>query len=143
MILVDANVALYAYDRSSPQHDAARRWFEGALNGDEDVRFALVTLLGFLRISTNPPVFRRPLPASRAIAIVSGWMARPNVGIATPSERHWRILDDVAARGQARGPLLMDAHLAALAIEHGATLATTDRGFTRFRGLRLRDPLAG
>lgn len=70
-------------------------------------------------------------------------MARPNVGIATPSERHWRILDDVAARGQARGPRLMDAHLAALAIEHGATLATTDRGFARFPELRLRETLAG
>lgn len=72
MILVDANVALYAYDRSSPQHDAARRWFEGALNGEEEVRFALVTLLGFLRVSTNPTVFQRPLPASGVIAIVSG-----------------------------------------------------------------------
>ncbi len=141
MILIDVNVALYAYDRSSPRHDAARRWFEGALNGDEEVRFALVTLLGFLRISTNPTVFRRPLQPSGAIGIVSGWLARPNVGIATPSERHWRILDDVAAAGQARGPLLMDAHLAAIAIEHGATLATTDRDFARFSGLRLRDPL--
>lgn len=143
MIIVDANVLLYAYDRSSSRHEAARRWLEGALNGEEEVRFPLVTLLAFLRISTHPTVFRRPLDPGRAIEIVASWLARPNVKVATPSDRHWHVLTEVARAGQARGPLLMDAHVAALAIEHGAQLATTDRGFARFPGLRFADPLAG
>jgi toxin-antitoxin system PIN domain toxin len=100
-----------------------------------------VTILAFLRIATNPTVFRSPLEPARAFEVASAWLARPNVAIATPSERHWDILRDVAIRGQARGPQLMDAHLAALAIEHGATLVTTDRDFARFTGLRTLDPL--
>lgn len=142
MIIVDANLALYAYDASSPRHDAARRWFEDALNGREEVRFALVSLLAFIRISTSSAIFRRPMRSAQAIDIVTTWLDRPNVRVATPSERHWSVLSDVASVGQARGPQLMDAHLAALAIEHGATLATTDRDFLRFPRLRLLDPLA-
>lgn len=141
MILVDANLPLYAYDRSSPRHDAARSWLEATLSGTEDVRFALATLLAFVRIATNPAVYARPLDPAQAIDHVRAWLDRPNVSVATPSERHWAILADVAAAGQARGPLLMDAHLAALAIEHGATLVSTDRGFARFPRLRFRDPL--
>ena len=140
MILVDANILLYAYDRSSQRHDAARVWLEAAMDGSEEVRIGLVTLLAFLRISTNPAVFHRPLRPSQAIAIVTGWLSRPSVGIATPSERHWRIFDDLATKGQARGPMLMDAHIAALTLEHGASLATTDRDFARFPSVRLIDP---
>jgi uncharacterized protein len=143
LIVVDANILLYAYDRSSPRHDTARMWLEAAVGGSEELRFGLVTLLAFLRISTNPAVFHRPLRPSQAIAIVTSWLSRQSVGIATPSDRHWRILDDLANKGQARGPMLMDAHIAALAIEHGASLATTDRDFARFPGLRLLDPTAG
>lgn len=143
MILLDANILLYAYDRTSPRHDAARTWLEGALSSDEEaVGFPLVTLVAFLRIVTNPAVYRGPLSPSRAIDIVESWLARPNASIVHPSDRHWSILAGVAARGQARGPLLVDAHIAALAIERGATLATTDRDFARFEGLRFRDPLA-
>ena len=141
MILVDANILLYAYDRTSPKHAPARGWLEATLSGEEDVRFALITLLAFVRLCTNPAVYRRPLRASRAIDVVVEWLARPNAGIANPSERHWRIFADLATKGQARGPLLMDAHLAALSIEHGATLVTTDRDFAHFAGLRFRDPL--
>ena len=142
MILLDANILLYAYDRESPRHDAARRWVEAVLSGDEAVGFPLVTLIAFVRIATNPAVYRRPLTPARAVEIVSSWLARPNVSVAAPSERHWVILADTLERGQARGPLVVDAHLAALAIEHGATLASTDRDFARFPGLRFRDPLA-
>ena len=142
MILLDANLLLYAYDDESPRHDAARRWVEAVLSGDEAVGFPLVTLIAFLRIATNPAVYRRPLTPARAVEIVSSWLARPNVSVAAPSERHWAILADTLERGQARGPLVVDAHLAALAIEHGATLASTDRDFARFPGLRFRDPLA-
>lgn len=142
MILLDANILLYAYDRESRRHDAARRWVEAVLSGDEAVGFPLVTLIAFVRIATHPAVYRRPLTPARAVEIVSSWLARPNVSVAAPSERHWAILADTLERGQARGPLVVDAHLAALAIEHGATLASTDRDFARFPGLRFRDPLA-
>lgn len=141
MILVDVNIPLYAQDRSSPWHPAARTWFEAVLSGHEEVRFAMHTLLGFLRLSTNLSIFERALTVDRAIQIVNEWLALPNVGIATPTDRHWQILGELASAGQARGPMLMDAHLAALAIEHGATLATTDRGFARFPDLRFRNPL--
>ena len=142
MILVDANLLLYAYDSSSAQHDRARPWLERALTGTEAVGLALISLLAFLRISTSRAVFRRPLPPADAVAIVSQWLELPGVTVAEPTDRHWTLLAELAQRGQARGPLLMDAHLAALAIEHGATLYTTDRDFARFPGLRARDPLS-
>lgn len=142
MILVDANLLLYAYDASSPQHAAARGWLEELLSGDERVGLGLQTILAFIRISTNIDVFERPLQTANAIAIVSSWLERPYVDVVPTGDRHWQILSDVAAGGQARGARLMDAHLAALTIEHGATLATTDRGFARFPGLRFRNPIA-
>jgi toxin-antitoxin system PIN domain toxin len=141
VILIDANLLLYAYDTSSPFHERARRWFEQSFT-EESVRFALVSLLAFLRISTNHAVFRRPLRPSEAIDIVMSWLAQPQAGIAAPTDRHWTVLADLATSGKATGPLLMDAHLAALTIEHGATLCTTDRDFARFRKLRVVDPLA-
>lgn len=141
MIVVDANLLLYAYDASSSRHDDARDWLEAAFNGHEQLGLALQTILGFIRISTNLDVFERPLRSEVAITIVSSWLERPKVRIAAPGDRHWEILTDLANRGQARGAQLMDAHLAALAIEHGATLATTDRGFGRFPGLRFGNPL--
>ena len=141
MILVDANLLLYAYDSSAARHRPARRWLEDVLSGEDAVRFALVSLLAFLRVSTNSAVFRRPLSSRDAIALVTAWLDVPVAGIAEPTERHWSVLEDLGGRGQARGPLLMDAHLAALAIEHGAMLYTTDRDFARFPKLRFRDPL--
>ena len=141
MILVDANLPLYAYDRSSPRYQEARQWFESALNGPEPVRFAWVTLLAFLRIATNPRAFARPLSFGEAMTIVEGWLGLPLTGILEPTERHLELLRATAVSGQARGPLLTDAHLATLAIEHGATLCTTDRDFGRFSGLRFTNPL--
>jgi len=143
VILIDGNILLYAYDAGSPRNQAARQWLETTLGQEPDVRFGLVTLLAFARIGTDPRVFERPLPVSDAITIVRTWLARPNVSVATPSERHWPILAKLVVGGKARGALVMDAHLAALAIEHGATLMTTDRDFGRFPGVRFRDPLAG
>jgi len=143
MIVVDANVLIYAYDRGSPHNEASAGWLERTLNGDEDVRIALVSLLGFVRIITHPTAFERPMSPRRAIEIVKTWLARPSVAIAGPTDRHWDVLAELAEAGQARGPLVMDAHLAALAREHGATLATTDRGFARYPRLRTIDPLKG
>jgi toxin-antitoxin system PIN domain toxin len=143
VIVVDANLLLYAYDSSSPAHDRARAWWEGALNEDEPVGLALVTILAFLRIGTNPGVFRNPLTPAEGIATVTTWLDRPRVGIVEPTEFHWSTMDELCRTGQARGPLLMDAHLAALAMEHGALLHTSDRGFARFPKLRFVDPLTG
>lgn len=106
------------------------------------MRFAWLTLGAFLRIATSPRVFERPLAAAEAVAAVSSWLDRPNCGILEPGERHWEIVQRLIDEGQASGALVMDAALAALAIEHGATLCTVDRDFARFRGLSWRDPLA-
>jgi toxin-antitoxin system PIN domain toxin len=141
VIIVDANVLIYAYDARSPHHAAARSWLEAALSGTEAIRFPLVTLLAFVRILTNPNLYpNAPAPAD-LVDVIRSWLSQPNVAVATPSDGHWPLLAEVATIGQARGAALMDAHLAALAIEHGAVLATTDRGFARFEGLRTTDPV--
>jgi toxin-antitoxin system PIN domain toxin len=142
MILIDANLLVYAHDSRSPHHQAARSWLESVLSGSEPVRIPLVALLAFVRVVTNPSLFPAPLSPGAAIDIVEGWLAQPNVAIATPTERHWHLFREAASGGQARGPMLMDAHIAALAIEHGATLMSADRGFARFPGLRFRNPIA-
>lgn len=141
MILVDANLLLYAYHSRSPKHAESRRWFESALSGAELVRFAWVTLWAFLRISTHSRVFEHPLSVVDARAAIASWFDQPVVGVLDPGERHWSILQDLIDQGQAVGPLVMDAALAAIAIEHGATLCTTDRDFSRFPGLKWTDPL--
>jgi toxin-antitoxin system PIN domain toxin len=143
MILVDANLLLYAYDASSKFHARARPWLEELLSGADPVGLAWVTLLAFLRIGTNPRALTRPLPLGEAVQIVSSWLAQPGVVRLEPGDRHWEILSRLLEPAQARGPLVMDAHLAALAIEHGAVLATSDRDFSRFDGLRTVNPLAG
>lgn len=140
MILVDANLLLYAYDASSPQHEPARRWLENVMSGEEEIGFPLVALLAFVRIATNPSAFRRPMSARDAITIVAS-LLETGARIAEPTDRHWEILGELARSGRARGPLMMDAHVAALATEHGATLCSTDRDFARFPRLRLHDPL--
>jgi uncharacterized protein len=141
MILVDANLLLYAYHPRAPEHEAGKRWLEAALSAPELVRFAWITLWAFLRISTNPRVFERPLTMTEARAAVSSWLAQPNTGILDPGERHWDIVSELLHHGQAAGPLVMDAALAAIAVEHGATLQTTDRDFSRFPGLKWSNPL--
>jgi uncharacterized protein len=141
MILIDANLLLYAYHPRAEQHAASKAWLEAVLIGSGLVRFAWVTLWAFLRISTNPRVFDRPLSVAEAQAAVSSWLNQPSAGILDPGERHWDILCRLMQEGQATGPLVMDAVLAALALEHGATLNTTDRDFTRFPGLKWKNRL--
>lgn len=141
MILVDANLLLYAYQPRAAQHAASREWLEAALNGRELVRFAWVSLWAFVRIATHPRVFEQPLSAAEAQQAVGAWLAQPSVDVLDPGDRHWEILCQLMHSGQASGPLVMDAVLAAIAIEHGATLYTTDRDFARFEGLRWSNPL--
>jgi toxin-antitoxin system PIN domain toxin len=143
MILTDANIMLYAYNADAAEHVLARRWFEEQLSASELFCFSWQTLTAFLRISTNPRAFPQPLLITEAIEIVSQWLGRPQAVILSPGERHWAIFSELLADGQASGPLVMDAHLAALAIEHGAVLATTDRDFSRFPGMQTINPLSG
>jgi toxin-antitoxin system PIN domain toxin len=141
MILIDANILLYAYDANSSRHSAARNWLQKAFSTGEPVRLPWVVILAFLRLTTQPAILTRPLSLDEAISIVQEWLNRPNVGIAAPTARHWEILRSLLPAGQAKGRLVTDAHLAALAIEHGAVLYTNDRDFTRFPGLKWTNPL--
>ena len=142
MILLDANVLLYAYDPRSTHHERCRTWLEQALSRDEPVCIAWVTLLAFIRIATNPRVYEAPLSTAEAVAIVSAWVSREAVSILEAGEQCWEILRVLLVEAQVSGPLVMDAFLAALALENGATLVTTDRDFSRFPKLRLSDPTA-
>lgn len=142
MIIIDANLLLYAYHPRANQHEKSRVWLEAVLSDRELVRFAWLTLWAFLRISTNPRVFEHPLSISEAKTAVSSWLAQPVAGIIEPGERHWDILGEVLHHGQATGPLVMDAVIAALAIEHGATICTTDRDFARFPDVKWTNPIA-
>jgi toxin-antitoxin system PIN domain toxin len=141
LILVDANILLYAYHPRAEQYAKSQAWLEAVLSGPDLVRFAWLMLWAFLRIATNPRVFDRPLSTAEAEAAISSWLAQPVVGILEPGERHWDILRGLVRDGQAAGPLVMDAVLAAIALEHGATLCTTDRDFARFSGLKWENPL--
>jgi uncharacterized protein len=141
VILVDANILLYAYNAEAEQHAKSRAWLETTLSGADLVRFAWLTLWAFLRIATSPRAFYRPLSASEAEAAISSWLAQPAAGVIEPGERHWDILRGLVSDAQAKGPLVMDAVLAAIAIEHGAVLCTTDRDFARFSRLKWTNPL--
>ncbi len=141
MILVDANLLLYAYDVGSREHHRAAHWLEQVLSKAGIVGLSWETILAFLRITTTPKIWSKPLELDEAVATVNGWLARPNVAIVNPAEQHWQILTSLLPRSRVRGSLVMDAHLAALAIEHGATLCTNDRDFARFPGLRVEYPL--
>jgi uncharacterized protein len=141
MILIDANILLYAYDSSSQHHLRARRWLEKILSGPQPVRLAWVTVLAFLRISTNRKIFENAFSISEAISIVKKWLEHSTLDLLDPTERHWSILSKLLKDGQVYGPLVMDAHLAALAIEHGAKLYTTDKDFSRFDELQVINPL--
>ncbi len=141
MIVLDANLLLYAYNTSFEQHGRAREWLENTLSTPAPVGLPWTTILAFLRIGTNPRAFPEPLTIDEAATIVSGLLTHPTTVVLQPGERHWEILGGLIRTTRVRGPAVMDAHLAALAIEHGATLCTTDRDFAAFPGVRLANPL--
>jgi uncharacterized protein len=142
MILLDANILLYACDDHSPHHSAARVWLERTIVGPELAALSWTVILAFLRLSTDPRVFQRPFSIPEAIETIAGWLKNPRFVLLQPQERHWTVLQQVLISGQASGKLVMDAHLGALAIEHGATLASADRDFARFPKLKLLNPLS-
>jgi toxin-antitoxin system PIN domain toxin len=141
MILIDANLLLYAYDPASTFHRKAASWLESVLSSGEPVRLASVTLLAFLRIGTDHRLLRAPFAVAEAVEIVESWLERPSVALLEPGERHWEIWRRLLVQGQARGGMVTDAYLAALAMEHGTALCTTDRDFARFSGLSILNPL--
>jgi uncharacterized protein len=141
VILVDANILLHAYHPRSTSHAACRAWLEAALSGVVPLGLAWSTVHAFLRISTSARVFERPLGIGEAVDVVDRWLLQPAVTVVVPGERYWEILSHLVAAGQASGPLVMDAALAALALENGAVVCTTDRDFSRFPGVRTLSPL--
>lgn len=140
MRLVDANVLLYAVNEDAVHHSAARRWLDDALNGSEALALPWISLLAFLRLSTRAGVFPRPLPLAEAGSIVEAWLRRPPVITPDPGPRHLAVLAGLLRSAGDAGNLVNDAHLAALAIEHGAVLVSFDRDFGRFEGLRWEVP---
>jgi len=139
--LPDLNLLLYAIDEESPKHARARTWLEETLSGTEAVGFAWLVLLGFVRLSTNPAAFQQPLSSGEALDYVDDWLSQPCATVVTPTERHSSLLRKLLDPLGAAGNLTSDAHLAALAIEHGAELCSADADFSRFEGLRWNDPL--
>jgi toxin-antitoxin system PIN domain toxin len=139
--LPDVNLLLYAYDSRSPRHSPARHWLERALSGAETVGLAWNVLLAFIRLSTRPAVVENPYSVEEAIGLVESWLAQPCTTMVHPTERHAVLLRELLAPLGTAGNLTSDAHLAALAIEHGATLCSSDVDFSRFAGLRWVDPL--
>ncbi len=143
MKLVDVNLFLYAFDERSARHEDAAGWVERALSGSETVALAWSVLLGFVRLTTRPPVLEHPLSSDDALDIVDGWLRRSSTTVVHPTERHAAILRELLGPVGTGGNLTTDAHLAALAIEHGAELCSCDADFSRFSGLRWVDPLRG
>ncbi|HYI99358.1 MAG TPA: type II toxin-antitoxin system VapC family toxin [Thermoleophilaceae bacterium] len=133
----DTNVLLNAVNEDAPRHDVARDWLNGALSDTEAVGFAWLGLLGFLRIATKQAVFANPLTPVGALDLIDDWLARPQATLLHPSDRHLSVLRELTEKTGTAGDLTSDAHLAAIAIEHGARLATFDTDFYRFKGLRL------
>lgn len=141
MKLLDANILLYAYDRSAAHHEICRAWLESALNADEIIALPWQTILAFVRIATNSKATRNPLPGPAACSIAESWLSRPNVAVVEPGERFWEIFRAQVGEAQISGPLVTDTALAALALENGAVLCSTDKDFRRFKDLRLLDPV--
>ena len=141
MILVDANLLLYAEFADFPQHARAHAWIEDRLNSPGKVGLPWQSSLAFLRLATNPRIFRKPLTISAAWQRVTHWLEHPRVWIPEPSADHVVILGPLLERAHATANLVPDAHLAALAIEHGLTLCSSDSDFARFPGLSWTNPL--
>ena len=143
MILIDANILIYAVDADSTHHARARRWLEETLSSDTAVALPWVVILAFLRITTRSGILRNPLPAQEAIDYVGSWLRQPFVAALGPGENHWAVLRSLLKSSGLAGNLTSDAHLAALALEHGCTIASADNDFRRFAGVTHTNPVAG
>ncbi len=142
MLLPDVNVLVYAHRQDGPEYPLYRPWLEELVSADAAFGMADIVLSGFLRIVTNPRVFARPTPVNLAVSFAEELRALPNCVTVAPGPRHWSIFSRLCLEAGAKGNLVADAYLAALAIESGSEWITSDRGFSRFPGLRWRHPLA-
>jgi uncharacterized protein len=134
----DVNLLLYAINEDSPQHKAARGWLESAFASAAGIAFCWPAVLGFLRLSTRSGIFSKPLTLDHALELMNAWLDHPAARLIVPTERHAAVLSGLLLAQGRGGNLVSDAHLAALAIEHGAELGTFDRDFEQFAGLRMK-----
>ena len=141
MKIPDANLLIYALDETSSRHAAARKWLDATLSASEDVGLAWIVLLAVLRLTTKAAVFANPLGPEEAFDVIDGWLAQPCATVVQPTTRHPALLRGLLTPLGTGGNLTSDAHLAALAIEHGAVLCSCDADFSRFPGLNWQDPL--
>ena len=142
MKVIDLNLLLYAVNRDSPRHSDAKTWLQEAISGEERIALAWTVILGFLRLTTSPRVFEHPLSGEDALRTVDAWLSQPSVSPLEPGDGHWGILRELLLDAGTAGNLTTDAHLAALAIEHGAELCSTDADFARFKRLLRTNPLS-
>lgn len=142
MIIVDVNLLIYAVNQDAPAHKKAKSWLEAAISGTETVGLPWHVLLAFLRLTTRPGLFQKPLAVGRAFDFVEAWLQQPTVTVVEPTARHLTTLRELVLTLGTGGNLTSDAHLAALAIEHGAKLCSADNDFARFGRLRWYNPLA-
>jgi uncharacterized protein len=141
VLLVDVNVLVYAHRADAPAHVQYRDWLSSLIHSDAAYGVSDLVLSGFLRVVTHPRVFRDPSPLATALAFVDEFRNRPNSVVISPGDRHWEIFSRLCRAVEAKGSLIPDAYLAALAIESGAEWVTTDRDYARFPGLHWRHPL--
>jgi toxin-antitoxin system PIN domain toxin len=142
MMLLDANLLIYAVNADAPLSRKAKAWLESVLSGRETVGFSWNVILAFLRLTTRPGLFRRPLPVDTAFDVAASWISQPCATMVDPGPRHLQIMRELLRPLGTGGNLTSDAHLAALAIEHRAELCSSDTDFARFRGLKWRNPLS-
>ncbi len=141
MILIDANLLVYAVNRDAFHHEAACDWLQETLGGTVQVGLPWVCILAFLRITTHPGIFPAPLRPDQALGYIDSWLAQPFVEAVAPGERHWPVLKNLLQMTGSAGNLTSDAHVAALAIEQGATVFSADHDFKRFPGVHHVNPL--
>lgn len=141
MKIVDINLLIYAINKDTPHHSQAKSWLEDSLSSDEPFGFAWIVILGFLRIVTSGRIMPKPLIPEVAINVVDEWLQQPPSVTVVPSHQHWSIFQEILMPLGTAANLTSDAHLAALAIEHGARLFSTDNNFSRFQSLRWTNPI--
>ena len=142
MKIVDINLLIYAINKDTPHHPKAKKWLEDSLSSDEPFGFAWIVILGFLRIITSGRIMPNPLAPEVAMEMIDDWLKQPPSHTVVPTRQHWTIYKELLTPLGTAANLTSDAHLAALSIEHGARLYSTDNDFSRFQSLRWTNPLA-